>query len=87
MKNIKSFEQSHYDDAETDLFAIVKFVGNPTEILNAEFLEEFETLWSPEQINDIPTWKVFVFDTEGYEQLVEFLNREIGAKNFSIKIA
>lgn len=72
------------DFEETDLYAEVKYTGKPEKITNL-FELEFQDLWSPEEIGPY-TWKVYVFDQEGFITLAEFLNKELGAKNYIAKI-
>lgn len=85
MKNLSTFEHFNYQDEETDLYAEVVFTGL-AEQLTLEFTENFETLWSPETIDDTPTWRIFVDNNDGFDQLCDFLNKEIGARNYSAKI-
>lgn len=76
--------QDHFDFEETDLYAEVTYTGKPEKITNL-FELEFQDLWSPEEIGHL-MWKVYVFDQEGFSALSEFLNKELGAKNYQAQI-
>lgn len=77
-EKISSIQVLSYE--ETDLVATVTFKD---EVISESFLDEFETLWSPE-FSNYHTCTVFVFDTDGYEQLVVFLNDMIGPSKYDI---
>jgi hypothetical protein len=62
----------------TDLFVKVTF-----KTINSKFTNLFYDLWNPEEITE-NVFKVYVFDEEGFDQLQEFLDKEIGARNYQI---
>lgn len=68
---------------ETDLFALVKITGPLYD--NENFKINFESLWMPTEI-DKYEYEVFVCDRDGYKNLIEYLNREIGPQKYKIEL-